>query len=154
MKRKKIAGVVLTTLLISVFRLLSPGQAFCGGYFLVDGIGLEGKLEIGRSAPKEVRSADAQGWSSMDGMPLDFKTTGDNRVAVIRCASHCLTNRGIAIGSSVKEVLLTYSTPDEEKVVNDGKKVLIYKGVGFLLDQKESFVEGIYIFPSGIQTKK
>ena len=60
MKRKKIAGVVLTTLLISVFRLLSPGQAFCGGYFLVDGIGLEGKLEIGRSAPKGVRSADAQ----------------------------------------------------------------------------------------------
>lgn len=151
MNRKRSIFPVSVVLLAHVFLLgLAPKQVAAGGYFLIDGVGLEGKLQIGLPAPKNVKaSGDQEGWRRLDNLPLYFKTTSGDRVAVIRCDRLCLTNRGISIGSSFEDVLLGYGTPSEEKTLS-GKKFLIYSGAGFLFDKSGNSVESIYIIPPGL----
>jgi hypothetical protein len=91
--------------------ILGPGKAACGGLFLVDGVGFEGKLEIGMPAPTQARAlGDQPGWYGLDSLPIYFKMTAGRHIAVIRCDKYCLTNRSISIGSSVQDVR-TYGKP-------------------------------------------
>ena len=138
-------------LLFAVFLSLMPEQAACGGFFLVDGVGLQGQMEIGMAAPKSAKESGSElGWYNLDKLPIYFKKATDGRIAIIRCDNYCLTTRSISIGSSVREVLWRYGTPAEEKLL-DGKKFLTYSGVGFLLDTKGTIVEKIFIFPMAIE---
>lgn len=134
-----LAGLLFCALLGGV-----GDEANGGGYFLVDGAGLEGTLEIGRPAPRN-SEPEAGGWYRFEETPLYFKEA-EGRVALILCAQFCLTNRNISIGSRVKEVLRRYGSPLEEKLLN-GRAFLFYRGVGFVLSEDRQTVEAIYIFP-------
>lgn len=153
MERKRSIYPVSAVLLVYVLLGLAAKPVAAGGYFLIDGVGLEGEIQIGLPAPKNAKpTGDQEGWYGIDKLPLYFKKTAEGRVAVIRCDRLCLTNRGITIGSGVKDVMLSYSTPSEEKRINK-KKFLTYNGAGFLLNEKGDAVETIYIFPPGFGAK-
>lgn len=139
-------------LLFMALSAVAPERADCGGFFLIDGVGLQSKLEIGRAAPRNARAIRGRpGWYSLDRHPLSFRKTPDNRVVVIRCDKYCLTNRSVAVGSSMGEVFLSYGTPAEERTL-EGKRFLSYGGTGFLFDTREN-VEAIFIFPKALEQK-
>lgn len=150
MTLKQLLHLASIALFFIALPALAPERAACGGFYLIDGVGLQGRLEIGRPAPRNAREIRGQrGWYRLDRIPLLFRKTPDNRIAVIRCDGYCLTNRSVAVGSSIREVFLSYGTPIEEKTL-EGKRFLTYGGTGFLLDAKGA-VEAIFIFPKALE---
>ncbi len=123
----------------------APDGAVGGGLFLIDGVGLQGRLEIGMRAPQDRGAVrDHPGWLILDDGPLWFAKTTEGQVALIRCNKQCLTNRGVATGSRRQEVLSAYGNPVEERPL-EGKQFLSYRGAGFLLDGDT--VVAIFILP-------
>lgn len=124
------------------------GDVFSGGYFLVPGVGLQGNLEIGGPAPpnSEIRGNN---WTEVGKTGIHFKVsrhTGGVRVALIRCEQSCVTDRGIGIGSQLKEVFRRYGYPlKTRKSSKSSKMFLTYRGIGFRLENNT--VDAIYIFP-------
>jgi hypothetical protein len=147
-----IKGAAFLMLLLAIL-ILGPEKTMCGGLFLVDGVGLEGKLEIGMPAPPQARELnDQSGWYGLDDLPIYFKITTDRHVVMIRCDNYCLTNRSISIGSRVQEVLRTYGKPLAERSI-EGKKFLEYRGVGFALNAQGNAVGNIFILPMSISER-
>ena len=148
MNFQKLCLFVFICLLHCAFFFAFPDEAGAGGYFLVDGVGLEGQLEVGGPVPKSAPGGAPDGqWHPFPHArsPLKFKAA-DGIVVMIMCDSNCLTNRNISIGSQLKQVYWRYGKPLEKKALKD-KPFLVYNGVGFLMDSKGERVEAIYIFP-------
>jgi hypothetical protein len=125
--------------------LLAASAAWGGGLYLVQGRGLEGKVEIGGPVPRTA-TAPVAGWFRAG--ELEFRTaTGDRHgpIVLIRCQqATCLTDRIVLVGSDESEVLRRYGAPQERSESEQGA-LLRYRGVGFLVVSGK--VSAIYILP-------
>ncbi len=138
---KRHAALWLGWLLAGV---LLPGaaRAAADGVYLVPGSGVANVLRIGDRRPP----APGDGWRTERG--LEYRTTGDGLVVLIRCGGpQCVTGQGIRVGSTVSEVLRRYGAPRRETRTQAGV-YHEYAGVGFETDGGN--VRSIYIFPRSL----
>lgn len=124
---------------------LAASTAWSGGTYLVQGRGVEYRLEIGGPAPKGAQPA-GDGWYRT--AELEFRTASgalSGPVVLIRCRDpSCLTDRGVLVGDSESDVLRRYGGPQERSSSEQGA-LMRYNGVGFLVEAGR--VRAIYILP-------
>lgn len=131
-------GTIWMALLLIGFPPLGLVKAGDGVY-LVPGSGVANVLRIGDRRPPVA----GEEWRAERG--LEYRTTGDGFVVLIRCsAPQCVTGQGIRVGSAVSEVWRRYGAPRMETRTEAGV-YYEYAGVGFEI--ASGSVRGIYIFP-------
>ena len=119
------------------------GEGLCGGIFLVGGVGLPGRLELGMERTSS--SGTERKWKKDEDSGLDFKVS-NGQVVLIACdKTECVTDRNVAIGTHEKVVVRRYGAPIGERPLKDKAFFWKYRGVGFRI--KEEIVQTIYIFP-------
>jgi hypothetical protein len=114
----------------------------CGGYFLLNGIGMPGELEIGQK--RDERAVTPGEWIRHS-EALRFKVDRSQNVVLISCKVRgCVAENNIEIGTRLGTLLRRYGAPVERSRLKEGV-FYRYHGVGFII--RNDRVSDIYIFP-------
>jgi hypothetical protein len=132
------AGVL--TVMLGMAALVVAGEVI----YLVPGQGIKGGLQIGDAGQVKDRWNEVRLPSKKEDKELTYRTNTARQVVAIQCSKpECVTDQGIRVGMSEKNVLRRYGAPRKETPTNTGV-YYEYLGIGF--EVVNATVVAIYIY--------
>lgn len=112
--------------------------------YLVPGLGIKGALQIGDVGQVKDRWNEVRIQNMKEDKDLTYRTNTARQVVAIQCRKpECVTDQGIRVGMSEKNVVRRYGAPRNESQTNDGV-YYEYPGIGF--EVVNGAVAAIYIY--------
>jgi hypothetical protein len=139
MRRFYWAGVVT-----AVLALLAPGVMAGEVIYLVPGQGIKGGLQIGDPGLVKDRWNEVRLPNKKEDKELTYRTNSARQVIAIQCRKpECVTDQGIRVGMSEKNVLRRYGAPRKENLTNEG---VYYEYLGLGFEVVNATVVAIYVY--------
>jgi hypothetical protein len=130
--------------LTAALGMAAPGAMAGEVIYLVPGLGIKGGLQIGDAGQVKDRWNEVRIQNLKEDKDLTYRTNTARQVVAIQCRkSACVTDQGIRVGMSEKQVLRRYGAPRNESNTNDGV-YYEYPGIGFEIVNRT--VVGIYVY--------
>jgi hypothetical protein len=130
--------------LIAMLAMSAPCAMAGEVIYLVPGQGIKGGLQIGSAGQVKDRWNEVRLLNRKEDKDLTYRTNAAREIVAIQCrTSDCVTDQGIRVGMSEKNVLRRYGAPRNETSTNNGV-YYEYLGIGF--EVVNGTVVAIYIY--------
>jgi hypothetical protein len=138
---KRLCRVVVLT---AALAMLAPAAMAGEVIYLVPGQGIKGGLQIGDAGQVKDDWKEVRIQNKKQDKDLLYRTNSAQQVVAIQCRKpECVTDQGIRVGMSERNVVRRYGSPRTESPTNNGV-YYEYLGIGFEI--VKGAVAGIYVY--------